>query len=270
MPELPEVEVTRLGISGNLIGNKVSGVCVRSAKLRSLLPAGLAGILIGQEIQSVERRGKYLILGCAAGSLLLHLGMTGHLRLFPGGRAAGPHDNFDIIFSSGIILRLNDVRRFGSVHWTSADPLSHKLLSGIGPEPLTDAFNGEYLYRKSRARKVAVQPFIMNSAVVAGVGNIYAAESLFRCGLLPTTAAGNLSRAECAKLAAAIKEVLSVSIAAGRATMDFCREDGKLAYFAQTLFVYDREGDSCRNCGGTVKRSRLGNRSTFFCPNCQQ
>jgi len=270
MPELPEVEVTRLGIARHLIGNRVAGVCIHSAKLRSLVPPELAAHLAGQKITSVERRGKYLILGCPAGSLLLHLGMTGHLRILPGLRSAGPHDHFDLLFDSGIILRLNDVRRFGSLHWTSSDPMQHKLLAGIGPEPLTEAFSGAYLYRRSRGRKIALQRFIMDSAVVAGVGNIYAAESLFRCGLLPTTLAGNLSHAESLKLAAAIKEALSVSIATGSSTMDFCREDAKLAYFAQTLYVYGREGEPCGQCGGAIRRGRLGNRSTFFCPACQR
>lgn len=269
MPELPEVEVTRLGISSHLTGNMVAGISVHSAKLRSLVPPELASLLTGQKIQAVERRGKYLILSCSAGSLLLHLGMTGHLRILPGNRAAGPHDHFDILFASGIMLRLNDVRRFGSIHWTTADPIKHKLLSAIGPEPLTDLFNGEYLFLRSRGRKVAVQPFIMNSSIVAGVGNIYAAESLYRCGLLPTTLAGSLSRKNCLKLATAIKEVLSRSIATGRATMDFCREEGKLAYFAQSLYVYDREDEPCRECGCLIKRGRFGNRSTFFCPSCQ-
>ena len=268
MPELPEVEVTRLGISRHLVGNAVTGVSVHSAKLRALVPPELAGMLTGQRIQSVQRRGKYLILNCTAGSLLVHLGMTGHLRILPGGRAPGPHDHLDILFNSGMILRLNDVRRFGSIHWTASDPLQHRLLAGIGPEPLTDAFSGEYLYQRSRGRKVAVQRFIMDSAVVAGVGNIYAAESLFRCGLLPTTLAGSLSPENCRKLASSIKETLSTSIATG-SSMDFCQEGGKLAYFAQQLFVYDREGKPCRRCGGPIQRGRLGNRSTFFCPACQ-
>jgi formamidopyrimidine-DNA glycosylase len=270
MPELPEVEVTRLGISSHLVGNKVAGVSVHSAKLRSMVPPELAGILTGQKITSVERRGKYLILRCSAGNLLLHLGMTGHLRMVPRGRAAGPHDHLDILFESGVILRLNDVRRFGSIHWSTEDPLKHKLLSAIGPEPLTEAFNGEYLFQRSRGRKVAIQPFIMNSSIVAGVGNIYAAESLFRCRLLPATLAGSLSRADCHKLAAAIKEVLSLSIATGVAAMDFGVEEAKLAYFPQTLYVYDREGEPCRKCGGAIKRGRFGNRSTFFCPACQR
>ena len=270
MPELPEVEVTRLGISRHVVGNSVADVAVHSAKLRALVPPELAALLRGQVIHSVERRGKYLILTCSAGSLLLHLGMTGHLRILPGGRSPGPHDHLDIQFSSGIILRLNDVRRFGSVHWTAADPMQHKLLSGIGPEPLTAAFTADYLYRKSRGRKVALQRFIMDSAVVAGVGNIYAAESLFRSGLLPTTLACSLSHEECGRLTDAIMEALTVSIATGRAKMDFCREGEKLAYFPQTLFVYGREGQPCRECGETIRRGRLGNRSTFFCPNCQE
>jgi formamidopyrimidine-DNA glycosylase len=269
MPELPEVEVTRLGISPHLVGNSVAGVSVHSAKLRAMVPPELSGLLVGQNIQSVQRRGKYLILNCRAGSLLLHLGMTGHLRLLPGSRAPGPHDHLDILFNSGIILRLNDVRRFGSIHWTTSDPLQHKLLAGIGPEPLTGAFNGEYLYRRSRGRRVAVQRFIMDAGVVAGVGNIYAAESLFRCGLLPTTLAGDLSAENCAKLVNCIKETLATSIATG-SSMDFSREEEKLAYFPQELFVYDREGKPCRTCGSPIERGRLGNRSTFFCTVCQR
>ena len=268
MPELPEVEVTRLGISSHLIGNQVAAVSIRCAKLRSMVSSELA-VMQGQQIDSIERRGKYLIVGCTAGSLLVHLGMTGHLRIVAGEQPPGPHDHFDLLLSSGSILRLNDVRRFGSLHWTADNPLQHKLLVSIGPEPLTDAFNGDYLYQRSRGRKVAVQPFIMNSSVVAGVGNIYAAESLFRCGLLPATLSGALSFGDCFQLAAAIKEVLSTSIATGRSAMDFCREDDKLAYFPQRLYVYDREGEPCRQCGGAVKRGRFGNRSTFFCPACQ-
>lgn len=270
MPELPEVEVTRLGISGHLIGARVTAIAIHSVKLRAMVPPDLSVLMTGEKIEALDRRGKYLILRCRTGSLLVHLGMTGHLRLVPDGRAAGPHDHLDLHFDSGTVLRLNDVRRFGSIHWTDADPSGHKLLARIGPEPLTEAFSGEYLYRRSRGRKVALQPFIMNSAIVAGVGNIYAAESLFRSALLPGTVAGTLTAAGCGRLAAAIKETLAASIAAGVSSMDFCREEGKLAYFAQTLNVYDREGEPCRVCGGVVRRSRFGNRSTFFCPACQR
>jgi formamidopyrimidine-DNA glycosylase len=270
MPELPEVEVTRLGISQHLLGKKISGVTVHSAKLRSMVPPDLPRLLTGQTVDSIERRGKYLIIGTAAGYLLLHLGMTGHLRIVPGSRSAGTHDHLDLHFGNGAVLRLNDVRRFGSVHWTPCEPLKHKLLSGIGPEPLTDAFTGDYLYRRSRGRKVAVQRFLMDSAVVAGVGNIYAGESLFRSGILPTTLAGNLSQSDCAKLAAAVKETLAQSIAAGRSAMEFNKDEERLAYYPQQLFVYGREGEPCRSCGSMIRRGRLGNRSTFYCTICQQ
>ncbi|HJV65399.1 MAG TPA: bifunctional DNA-formamidopyrimidine glycosylase/DNA-(apurinic or apyrimidinic site) lyase [Geomonas sp.] len=270
MPELPEVEVTRLGISSHLVGNRVTAVAIHSPKLRHHVPPDLALLLEGQVVRAVERRGKYLILKFSTGSLLVHLGMTGHLRMVKVGTQAGPHDCLDIVFGSGGMLRLNDVRRFGSIHWTGSDPLQHKLLSAIGPEPLTEAFSGDYLYQKSRGRKVAVQPFIMDSSVVAGVGNIYAAESLFRCGLLPSTQAGALSSTDCLHLVKAVKEVLAASIATGRSTMDFSGDGGeKLAYFPQVLNVYGREGEPCRTCGSAIKRGRFGNRSTFFCQSCQ-
>lgn len=269
MPELPEVEVTRLGITPHVVGRSVAGVLVHSPKLRAMVPPELAGLLTGQHIDSVERRGKYLIFTCRAGSLLLHLGMTGHLRILPGERTPGPHDHLDILLSSGVILRLNDVRRFGSIHWTTANPLQHKLLSGIGPEPLTEAFTGRYLFERTRGRRVAVQRFIMDASVVAGVGNIYAAESLFRCGLVPTTLVGELGEADCERLVRCIKETLTTSIATGR-SMDFAREEEKLAYFPQQLYVYDRAGQPCRRCGNTIERGRLGTRSTFFCPVCQR
>jgi formamidopyrimidine-DNA glycosylase len=270
MPELPEVEVTRLGISRHLLGKRITGVTVHSGKLRAMVPPDLPRLLTGQKVESIERRGKYLIIGTAAGFLLLHLGMTGHLRIVPGSRAAGAHDHLDIHFDTGLVLRLNDVRRFGSVHWTHGEPLKHRLLSAIGPEPLTESFTGEYLFRKSRGRKVAVQRFLMDSAIVAGVGNIYAGESLFRSGLLPTTLAGNLSLPECVRLAAAVKETLAHSIATGSAVMEFDRDEERLAYYPQQLMVYGREGEPCRRCGGMIRRGRLGTRSTFFCTTCQR
>ncbi|HBA86646.1 MAG TPA: DNA-formamidopyrimidine glycosylase [Geobacter sp.] len=269
MPELPEVEVTRLGISKELVGAKVAAVAIHSEKLRSLVPQGLPLLLPGQTIREVRRRGKYLILACPAGSLLLHLGMTGHLRLVPGGTPPGAHDHFDLLLESGVMLRMNDVRRFGSIHWTDANPMQHQLLRGIGPEPLTAEFTGEYLYGKSRGRKVALQRLLMDASIVAGIGNIYAAESLFRCRLLPDTKAGDLLLPDCLLLVDAIKDTLSVSIATGRTTMDFSRTEERPAYFPQRLYVYGREAKPCRECGGAIKRGRLGNRSTFFCPVCQ-
>lgn len=269
MPELPEVEVTRLGIARKMVGARIAGVALHSAKLRSMVPAGLPQLLTGQTIRSLKRRGKYLIVTCDAGSLLLHLGMTGHLRLVSGASAAGAHDHFDLLLDSGLTLRLNDVRRFGSINWTAGDPLQHKLLQGIGPEPLTDELNGAYLYRKSRSKKVALQRFLMDSSIVAGIGNIYAAESLFRCRMLPDTPAGSLSLGDCCRLSDCIKETLSTSIDAGRSAMDFCVAEAKLTYFPQTLYVYGREGKPCLECGAALKRGRLGARSTFYCPSCQ-
>lgn len=268
MPELPEVEVTRLGIAEKLVGARIAAVAVHSAKLRTLVPLELPSILAGQSILSVTRRGKYLIITCRQGSLLLHLGMTGHLRLVPSGAGAGAHDHFDLELESGLTLRLNDVRRFGSIHFTSGDPLKHKLLQGIGPEPLTDELTGPYLYRKSRGKKAPLQRFLMDSSVVAGLGNIYAAETLFRCGMLPFTPAGSLSEADCDRLCDCIKKTLAASIEAGR-VMDFTVREEKLVYFPQQLFVYGREGLTCRKCGSAIERGRLGNRSTFHCPRCQ-
>ncbi|QWV95412.1 bifunctional DNA-formamidopyrimidine glycosylase/DNA-(apurinic or apyrimidinic site) lyase [Geomonas oryzisoli] len=269
MPELPEVEVTRLGIKDHLAGARIASVELRIGKLRNMVPEGLSQLLAGQTVTSVERRGKYLILHFSAGSLLLHLGMTGHLRLVPASAAPGPHDHFDLRLASGLVLRLNDPRRFGSIHFTGSDPLQHRLLRNIGPEPLTGAFVPDYLYRLSRGRKVALQRFLMDSAVVAGIGNIYAAESLFRCRMHPDTPAGELTQADCAALVAAIKETLATSIATGHATMDFLKTEERLVYFPQQLYVYGRAGLPCRECGTPVTRGRLGNRSTFFCRQCQ-
>lgn len=269
MPELPEVEVTRLGIADKMLGARIAAVEIHSAKLRSLVPDGLPQMLAGQIIRSVGRRGKYLILACEAGSLLLHLGMTGHLRLVAGASAPGAHDHLDLLLDSGLTLRMNDVRRFGSVHWTAQDPLRHKLLQGIGPEPLTGALSGEYLYRKSRGKRLALQRFLMDSAVVAGIGNIYAAESLYRCRILPDTPAGALSLPDCSRLSDCIKETLSASIATGRLAMDFTVAQEKLAYFPQQLYVYGREGKPCLECGGAITRGKLGARSTFYCTSCQ-
>ncbi|MBU5613975.1 bifunctional DNA-formamidopyrimidine glycosylase/DNA-(apurinic or apyrimidinic site) lyase [Geomonas azotofigens] len=270
MPELPEVEVTRLGITDHLTGASIASVEMRIVKLRHMVPERLSQLLAGQTIRAVQRRGKYLILDCGTGSLLLHLGMTGHLRLVPASTAPGPHDHFDLHLDSGLALRLNDPRRFGSIHFTASDPLQHQLLRKIGPEPLTDAFDADYLFRLSRGRKVALQRFLMDSAVVAGIGNIYAAESLFRCRMHPDTPAGELSAADCSKLVAAIKETLATSIATGRSSMDFQKAEEKLAYFPQQLYVYGRGGLPCRVCGAPVTRGRLGNRSTFFCAACQR
>ncbi|UFS70017.1 bifunctional DNA-formamidopyrimidine glycosylase/DNA-(apurinic or apyrimidinic site) lyase [Geomonas sp. RF6] len=270
MPELPEVEVTRLGIRHHVVGNAIQEISIHSPKLRSFVPPDLSDTLAGESVLALERRGKYLVFSFARGALLLHLGMTGHLRLVNGDRTPGKHDHVDILLSSGMKLRLNDVRLFGRVHWTASNPLQHPLLACIGPEPLTDGFTGAYLFGRTRRRRVAIQRFIMDAAVVAGVGNIYAAESLFASGILPTTIAADLSEAQCHTVVQKIKEVLATSIAVGSATMDFCAEEERLAYFPQELNVYDREGEPCRVCEDIIQRGRLGNRSTFFCGRCQK
>lgn len=270
MPELPEVEVTRLGISGALIGTLVAGITIRDLRLAALVPADIGERLIDERIRSIDRRGKYLLFSLGSGTLLVHLGMTGHLRLVPAQRPPGKHDLFDLTVHTGTTLRLNDTRHFGSIHWTEQDPKVHRLIAHLGPEPLTEAFCGDYLHRRSQGKTVAVQRFIMDAAIVAGVGNIYAAESLFRCGLLPTTPTGSLSGQTCERLVQAIREVLAASIVAGRSGMDFNSDQGRLAYYPLELMVYGRENQPCRSCQNPVQRGRLGNRSTYFCIRCQR
>jgi formamidopyrimidine-DNA glycosylase len=271
MPELPEVETTRRIISPYINGKTVHQVLIRNSKLRRPVPADLAEILTGQVIKAVERRGKYLLARCTAGTLLLHLGMSGHLRVVSATVPAGKHDHLDIIFTDGFCLRLNDPRRFGVVLWTSEDPLQHPLLAELGPEPLEEQFSGEYLFKRSRSRKIAVKPFIMDSRTVAGVGNIYANEALFRAGIHPARMTGSLSARECALLAAAIREVLIAAITAGGTTLNELAGSGaKTGYFPLYLNVYGRTGEPCPVCGDILQHDRLGGRSTYFCAMCQK
>lgn len=271
MPELPEVETTRRGIAPHLVGHEVATVVVRHPQLRWPVPRGLAGTLRGQRIGAVERRGKYLLLRFAHGTLILHLGMSGSLRLIPAATPAGKHDHFDLVLDSGLALRLTDPRRFGAVLWTTADPAEHTLLRDLGPEPLGREFGGEYLYHTSRKRRTAIKVFIMDSKVVVGVGNIYASEALFRAGIHPGRAAGSLSRARCDRLAAAIKAVLREAIQQGGTTLrDFTGSDGRPGYFAQALRVYGRAGATCLSCGTTLRQMRQGQRATYYCPRCQR
>jgi len=271
MPELPEVEITRRGIEPLLVGKTVSRVVVRVAKLRFPVPAELATILPGQTIQAVERRGKYLLLRCPAGHLVIHLGMSGHLQVLAAATPPGKHDHLDIVFANGSSLRYTDPRRFGAILWTVADPLQHPLLAGIGPEPLTRSFDGGTLFQRSRGRSVAIKQFIMDSRIVAGVGNIYANEALFRAGILPDRAAGSVTLAKYEQLAVAIKEVLLQAIDQGGTTLrDFRASDGRPGYFRIELQVYDRGGEPCSKCGAPLQQSRLGQRSTYFCSRCQK
>lgn len=273
MPELPEVETTRRGIAPLLEGKRIEHVVVRQPQLRWPVPRNLKQRLHDQQIEGVSRRGKYLLIKVGTGWLILHLGMSGSLRVVPADEPAGPHDHVDIVLDNGQCLRLRDPRRFGAVLWTDRDPAQHKLLAALGPEPLAadGSFSGEYLYRKSRGRIRQVRDFIMDSHVVVGVGNIYANEALFRAGIDPRRAAGRISRARYDRLAAAIRDTLAEAIRAGGTTLrDFADANGAPGYFQQTLYVYGRAGEPCKRCGATVRRVVSGNRSIFFCGRCQR
>jgi formamidopyrimidine-DNA glycosylase len=267
VPELPEVEVTRLRLERELVGKRFRQVEVRVAKLRQPVPVELTTILPGLALQSIERRGKYLLFDCGSGHLLIHLGMTGFLRLLSGAPPPGKHDHIDFHFDDGQLLRYYDPRKFGVIDWLTGDPLQHPLLVGIGPEPLTGDFSGGYLFDISRGRSVAVKLLIMNSSIVAGVGNIYANEALFRSHIRPDRAAGSLTLAECADLATVIKEVLQESIGEGSS---FRVAEETVAYYPQTFKVYGRGGKRCFGCGETLEETRIGGRSTVFCPVCQK
>ncbi|OGT82059.1 MAG: DNA-formamidopyrimidine glycosylase [Gammaproteobacteria bacterium RIFCSPLOWO2_02_FULL_61_13] len=270
MPELPEVETTRQGILRAVAGRRVKRVVVRDARLRWRVPAGLARALAGQRIETVERRGKYLIFRTPAGSMLMHLGMSGSLRIVPSGRAPEKHEHIDLMLDSGTTLRFRDPRRFGSVLWTTADPLQHKLLRQLGPEPLERDFSGDYLFERAAGRRQGIKTFIMDSHIVVGVGNIYASEALFGAGIHPVRAAGRISRARYQRLAGSIRRVLRAAIRKGGTTLrDFVNDAGEPGYFRVKLQVYDRAGQPCRRCGETVRAIRSGQRSTFYCPACQ-
>lgn len=270
MPELPEVETTRRGIEQYLCGHTVTAVTVRNRRLRWPVPHTLIQTLPGQRIESVTRRGKYLLLHTAAGTALLHLGMSGSLRILRADIPAEKHDHLDIVLDSGRALRLRDPRRFGTLLWTTQDPARHKLLRSLGPEPLEKGFDGDYLFAKSRKRKVAVKNFIMNSHIVVGVGNIYASESLFLARIHPERAAGRITSERYAALAKAIRKVLTAAIKAGGTTLrNFAHENGEPGYFRQHLRVYGREGKTCERCGARIVSRVTGQRSTYYCPNCQ-
>ncbi|MCK9529245.1 MAG: bifunctional DNA-formamidopyrimidine glycosylase/DNA-(apurinic or apyrimidinic site) lyase [Gammaproteobacteria bacterium] len=271
MPELPEVETTRRGIAPHLTGRRVRAVVVREPRLRWPVPAALVEGLTGTRIEAVERRAKYLLLRTARGTALLHLGMSGSLRLLKADTPAGKHDHLDLVLDTGHCLRLTDPRRFGAALWCEGDGHDHALLSGLGPEPLSDAFDADHLHTAMHGRKLAVKALIMDAHVVVGVGNIYASESLFLAGIHPQRAAGRIGRARCERLVQAIKQVLTEAIAAGGTTLrDFVGGDGKPGYFAQELRVYGRTGEPCRACGTPIRQITTGQRSTYYCPRCQR
>jgi len=269
MPELPEVETTRRGIEPHLLGQTIRGAVVRQPRLRWPVP-DLAGLLTGASVEAVERRGKYLLLRFAHGTLIIHLGMSGSLRVLPAGSPPRPHDHIDLLFGRHC-LRLHDPRRFGAVLWTTGDPLEHPRLRDLGPEPLSDRFDGAYLHAISRQRRIAIKSLLMDGKVVVGVGNIYASEALFRAGIHPQRTSHRVSRARLDRLASAVKAVLRYAIRRGGTTLrDFLNESGEPGYFAQELAVYGRAGEPCRVCGSTIKTRRIGQRASAFCPVCQR
>ena len=271
MPELPEVETTRRGIAAHLIGQRVQRVLVRNARLRWPVPEDLDVRLSGLQIVSVDRRAKYLLIGAEVGTLISHLGMSGSLRMVEAGSPAAKHDHVDIELASGLALRYTDPRRFGAMLWSTEPPLQHKLLQKLGPEPLLDDFSVNHLYECSRGRSMPIKPFIMDNAVVVGVGNIYASEALFAAGIDPRREAGSVSKARYAKLTAEIKRILAAAIEQGGTTLrDFVGGDGKPGYFQQTLFVYGRAGQPCLACGSQLRDVKLGQRASVYCAQCQR
>lgn len=271
MPELPEVETTRRGLEPLLLNKTLLRFTSRVAKLRWPIAADLGKVLPGQQVLAVERRAKYLLLRLTRGTLLLHLGMSGNLRVVPCGTPVEKHDHIDIELQGGEVLRFRDPRKFGALLWLDRDPEHHPLLVELGPEPLAAEMNGAYLHRRSRGRKLAVKPFIMDQKIVVGVGNIYASEALFRAGLRPDRPAGEIGLEAYRRLAAEIEEVLREAIAAGGTTLqDFQQSDGRPGYFRQELRVYGRGGEPCTVCGRPIAEMRLGQRSSFFCRRCQK
>lgn len=268
MPELPEVEVSRMGISPHLVGEKVAKLTFRTPKLRWDIPLELKQIE-GQVIRGVHRRAKYLLIETDVGSAIVHLGMSGSLRVLDAEIAPSKHDHVDLKLENGKVLRYNDPRRFGAWLWTEDG--DHSVLNNSGPEPLTDEFNANYIASKAVNKRVAVKQFIMDNKIVVGVGNIYANESLFSARIHPTKPAGQLSEQEWSLLVAEIKLVLDTAIKQGGTTLkDFSQADGKPGYFAQELQVYGKKGEPCLVCGGPIEELKIGQRNTFFCSDCQK
>ena len=248
----------------------MTGVTLRRPDLRWPIPAEISALLPGQEIIGLRRRAKYLLIDTAPGSALLHLGMSGSLRVLPANTPVTTHDHVDVALDSGKVLRFNDPRRFGCLLWQPAGQ-THELLGNLGPEPLSDDFDGHYLFQRSRGRSASVKTFLMDQSIVVGVGNIYAAESLFQAGIAPGRQAGRVSRDRYTALAASVRAILAHAIRRGGTTLrDFISPDGVPGYFEQELFVYGREAEPCKRCGRPLKGSRLGNRATAWCPHCQK
>ncbi len=270
MPELPEVETTCRGIAPHLLGHRIRELRVHEPRLRWPVPPELPGLACGRQVCAIERRSKYLLMRLDDGTLLWHLGMSGSLRLADAAQPRRRHDHVELVLDNGQLLRFHDPRRFGALLWFAGDGLDHPLLAGLGPEPLGSGFDGDHLFRRSRGRTVAVKPFLMDAAVVVGVGNIYANEALFLAGIRPDRPAGRISRARYQGLATAVREVLGEAIRQGGTTLrDFVNGRGEPGYFQQALAVYGRGGQPCRQCGQALRETRLGQRSTVFCSHCQ-
>ncbi|XOV80096.1 MAG: bifunctional DNA-formamidopyrimidine glycosylase/DNA-(apurinic or apyrimidinic site) lyase [Aestuariibacter sp.] len=274
MPELPEVETTRRGVSPHIVGHKVSKVTVRQARLRWPIPENLAAVLANKALTKVARRAKYLLFYFNNNddeALMVHLGMSGSLRICATNEAPLKHDHVDIEFSNGNCLRYSDPRRFGCILWLGSSPNEHPLLNHLGVEPLDDEFDGHYLWTRSRTKQIAVKQFVMDQKIVTGIGNIYATEALFMAGIRPTKSAGKVSKAKYKLFVDAAKVILDRSITQGGTTLrDFVGGDGKPGYFAQQLLVYGKKGQPCPSCATTLKEVRLSNRSSVYCPTCQK
>jgi formamidopyrimidine-DNA glycosylase len=269
MPELPEVEVTRRGLAPQLTGRTISGVAVREPRLRWPVPSDVLR-LAGRTVRTIRRRGKYLLVDCGDGHLILHLGMSGSLRVLPPGTPAQKHDHFDLVLGDRV-LRFRDPRRFGAVLWVAGDADAHPLLAHLGIEPLSRSLDSRRLYALTRAHRTAIKNFLMDGRRIVGVGNIYANESLFRAGINPRKPARRLTAEQCEKLATAIKDTLRAAIRAGGSSLrDFVGADGAAGYFQNRYCVYDRAGQKCRRCRARIRHLQQGQRSTYYCPTCQK
>jgi len=271
MPELPEVETTRRGLEPLLVGQRIRAAVVRDRRMRQPVSRRLPQLLAGATIRSLARRGKYLLVDCGTGTLILHLGMSGRLWVVRDGAPPARHDHFDLVLENGTVVRLRDPRRFGLVLWQAGDPLAHALLANIGPEPLSAEFDGVALHAATRKRSAAIKHVLMDSHVVAGVGNIYANEALFHAGIDPRTAAGRLNLRRCTLLVGKIRETLELAISAGGSSLrDYVDSHGMAGNYQSQFMVYDRAGKPCQRCSKPIREIRQGQRSTFYCPGCQR
>ena len=271
MPELPEVETTRRGLDPHVTGRRIAALTVHEPRLRWRVPDDLPAKLAGQRITGTARRAKYLLIAVESGTLLVHLGMSGSLRILPADTPRTAHDHYDLLLESGHTLRFNDPRRFGSLHYTSDDPQQHPLLARLAPEPFDPEFDADYLSRITRRRRASIKQVLMNSRLVVGVGNIYASEALFRARIRPRRRAQTLTRQETARLVKAVRTVLAMAIKVGGTTLrDYVGADGEPGYFRQKLYVYERVGKACRVCGTHIRQLTQQGRSTYYCPACQK